>query len=135
MKKSLLVLTAVVVVIILEPAMAQIYSAPGTSSAPGYDWRDQRGGDDWRNNTWRDQRFNDDWRNNSWRQQRLNEDWKEREDYDKRRIQNDATGLGYGGTVKRNTNEEDDKCGNVGMGAPRPCPTEVPTTTAPTEGR
>jgi hypothetical protein len=70
------------------------YRAPG-STTPGYMWREQRGNNDWRNNTWREQRFNEDWRNNNWRTQRANEDWRQRENYEKKATPNNATDRGY----------------------------------------
>jgi hypothetical protein len=92
MKKLLLPL-ALVISASTHPAMAQYDSAPDVT--PGYDWRAQRGNQDWRNNTWREQRFDRDWRNNNWRQQRANEDWRERGKYMKERAANNATDIGY----------------------------------------
>ena len=77
---------------IATPAMAQ-YSA--ADSSRGYDWREQRGSQDWRNNTWREHQVDQDWRNRQWRQQRANEDWQQREKYMKERTPNNATDRGY----------------------------------------
>ena len=75
------------------PLPGRAYSPNVASpSAPGYDWREQRGSQDWRNNTWRERRFDQDWRNNGWRQRRTNEDWQQREEYENARTPNNATG-------------------------------------------
>lgn len=91
MKMSLFIL-AFTTLATANSAMAQ-YSAP--DSTPSYNWREQRGSQDWRANTWREQQFDQDWRNNQWRQQRANEDWQQREKYMKKRTPNDATDTGY----------------------------------------
>ena len=83
--------------------MAPGYTAPSTT--PGYNWREQRGNDDWRNNTFREQRFDENSRNNNWRTQRANEDWRQRENYEKQRTPNNATDRGYvGKPTDRTTN-------------------------------
>ena len=141
MKKTLLVLVSIAAII--RPAMAQYsYSAtpgptlpytpgatlpgsPPDTSRHGYDWREQRGSQDWRNNTWREQRFDQDWRNNDWRQNRANEDWQQREENAKERTPNNAVDRGYGSgkqITKKNNKEEDEGCGTGTVGAARPCP-------------
>ena len=65
MKTSLFIL-AYITLMIATPVTAQD-SAP--DSNPGYNWREQRGSQDWRSNTWREQKVDQDWRNNQWRQQ------------------------------------------------------------------
>jgi hypothetical protein len=77
--------------------------------SPGYNWREQRAQDDWRNNTWRENREQNDWRNNTWREQRANEDWQQREDYAKDRTKNNATDRGYV------------ECGVGSVGSSMPC--------------
>ena len=89
--KMFLFTFAFTILTIASPAMAQ-YSTP--DSTPGYNWREQRGSQDWRTNTWREQQFDQDWRNNQWRQQRANEDWQQHEKYMKKRTPNDATDTG-----------------------------------------
>ncbi len=91
MKMSFFML-AFTTLVITTPAMAQ-YST--SDSSRGYDWREQRGSQDWRNNTWREQQVDQDWRNNQWRQQRANEDWQQREKYMKKTMPNNATDTGY----------------------------------------
>jgi hypothetical protein len=75
------------------------YGAPASPTpgytAPGYNWREQRANEDWRNNTWREQRANEDWRTNNWRQQRANEDWRQREEIAKQRNPNNVIDRGY----------------------------------------
>src|SRR6478736_842888 len=79
----------------VAPAQPQ-YGAPTPGRvAPGYNWREQRAQDDWRNNTWRENLQQDDWRNNNWREKRTNEDWRQREGYAKDRTRNNAIDRGY----------------------------------------
>jgi hypothetical protein len=96
----------------MAPAGAQVYvPAPNfaypiapnyTSPAPpigynslGLDWRDTRGGGDWRNNTWREETFDEDWRNRNWQTRRELRDWREREDIAKRRTPDNPFERGY----------------------------------------
>jgi len=60
----------------------------------GYQWRDQRAYEDWRNNTWRERTQQGDWRTNDWRVERGNEDWRQREDYAKSQTKNNAIDRG-----------------------------------------
>jgi hypothetical protein len=76
--------------------------------SPGYQWRDQRGDNDWRNNTWREDRVDEDWRNRNWQTQRTLDDWRQRQDYSKIRTPNNAADRGYVECGK----------GPVGSGAP-----------------
>jgi hypothetical protein len=82
----------------------RVYAAPpgaGTPGAtpgatrPGYMWREQRAGEDWRNNTWREQRTYEDVRTNSWRQERAKEDWQQRQKIEKEKLPNNSTETGY----------------------------------------
>ena len=84
-------------------------SRQGNSS--GYQWREQRAQEDWRNNTWRERVQQEDWRNNSWREQRATEDWRQREDYAKRQTKNNAIDRGYV------------ECGVGSVGSSTPCDT------------
>ena len=55
------------------------YVPPAIGGAPpGYNWREQRTQEDWRNNTWREDRTKSDWRNNTWQDQRAKEDLRAR---------------------------------------------------------
>ena len=115
MAKLVVLAAATLVLGTLVPAAAQTY-LPGTgSSPPGSTWREQRGNDDWRNNSWREQRFDQDWRNNDWRQRRSDEDWQRREDYVKRRTPNNATDRGYsfdkGAGTSAETENKNKNCG------------------------
>jgi hypothetical protein len=86
--------------------------------SPGYQWRDQRGDNDWRNNTWREDRVDEDWRNRNWQTQRSLDDWRQREDYSKIRTPNNAADKGYV------------ECGKGAAGSGAPCdnyPTNNPT--------
>ena len=113
-------------------AIAQ-YSEPNASS--GYDWREQRGSQDWRNNTWREQRFDQDWRHNDWRQQRLNEDPQQRQQYLNERTPNSAADRGYAKeTPTKKKSVEKTQCGVDVAGKPIPCYTPAPGATVPTTG-
>ena len=72
-------------VVIAGTARAQPYVAqptsPNSGYTPGYQWRDQRGENDWRNNTWREDRVDENWRNRNWQTQRILDDWRQRQDY------------------------------------------------------
>ena len=72
----------------------QFWRHPGATQ-PGYMWREQRAGEDWRNNTWREQRTYEDVRTNSWRQERAKEDWQQRQKIEKEKVPNNATETGY----------------------------------------
>lgn len=112
-------------VVIASPARAQPYVpqpasptysvvpgyAPSNSSeyTPGYQWRDQRGENDWRNNTWREDRVDENWRNRNWQTQRTLDDWRQRQDYSKTRTPNNAADRGYV------------ECGKGPVGASAPC--------------
>jgi hypothetical protein len=108
MRKFLFLLASTATLAMINPAVAQMYLPPapggiGVSpgyTAPGYNWREQRANDDWRNNSWREQRFDEDSRNNNWREQRANDDWRQREDYEKRKTPNNAIDRGYVGGAK-----------------------------------
>ena len=76
------------------PGVATPGAAPGATQ-PGYMWREQRAGEDWRNNTWREQRTYEDVRTNSWRQERAKEDWQQRQKIEKEKVPNNATETGY----------------------------------------
>jgi|SRR6478736_5043234 len=133
MRTTLFILAATVSLILGDHANAQVYvpplpggvaitpdyAAPGNRgyTAPGYQWREQRANDDWRNNTWREQRINEDWRNNNWRTQRANEDWQQREGYAKDRTPNNAADRGYV------------ECGSGSVGSSIPCRTNTKDTT------
>jgi hypothetical protein len=82
---------------------------PSNYALPGYDWREQRGDTDWRNNTWREDRFDTDWRNNNWQTRRELRDWRQREDYSKIRTPNNAADQGYV------------ECGEGSVGSSSPC--------------
>lgn len=82
-------------------------STPGYSA--GYQWREQRAQEDWRNNTWREKVQQDEWRTNNWRVQRGNEDWRQREDYAKTQTKNNAIDRGYV------------ECGVGSVGSAMPC--------------
>src|SRR6478752_6887816 len=69
------------------PGAATPGAAPGAAQ-PGYMWREQRAGEDWRNNTWREQRTYEDVRTNSWRQERAREDWQQRQKIEKEKLPN-----------------------------------------------
>src|SRR5690242_18161647 len=65
-------------------------------AAPGYQWREDRAVEDWRNKTWREQQAKEnDYRTNNWREERANEDWREREKSAKRQTKNNAADRGY----------------------------------------
>jgi hypothetical protein len=91
------------------PALPQYdpRATPGYSS--GYQWREQRAQEDWRNNTWRERVQQEDWRTNNWRVQRGNEDWRQREDYAKTQTKNNAIDRGYV------------ECGVGSVGSSMPC--------------
>ena len=76
------------------PGVATPGATPGATQ-PGYMWREQRAGEDWRNNTWREQRIYEDVRTNSWRQERANEDWQQRQKIEKEKLPNNSTETGY----------------------------------------
>lgn len=77
-------------------SVAPSYAPSGSFNyAPGYQWRDQRGDNDWRNNTWREDRVDEDWRNRNWQTQRTLDDWRQRQDYSKIRTPNNAADRGY----------------------------------------
>jgi hypothetical protein len=84
-----------------QPAIPNYSVAPGYAPSspfnysPGYQWRDQRGDNDWRNNSWREDRVDEDWRNRNWQTQRKLDDWRERQDYSKIRTPNNAADRGY----------------------------------------
>jgi hypothetical protein len=121
MRTVFFVLISACAVVLTGPALGQ-YAAPDYNT--GYDWREQRASQDWRDNTWRQQRFDQDWHNNSWRQQRENEDWQRRERYLQKRMPNNATDLGYGTEKKTPKNKELEigGCGPMAKGAAIPCP-------------
>jgi hypothetical protein len=75
----------------------------------GYQWREQRAQEDWRNNTWRERSQQEEWRTNNWRAQRGNEDWRQREDYAKSQTKNNAIDRGYV------------ECGVGSVGSSAPC--------------
>jgi hypothetical protein len=126
----------------LNPAVAQYAVAP-TPVIPGYapaptappqDWREQRGSQDWRNNTWREQQFDQNPRNNDWRQQRANEDWQQREQYEKQRTPNNATERGYGEKNETTQNKlENSNCDTAAGTEQNPCPKHAPPDVNPTE--
>ena len=118
MKMFLFAVTSTVAWAIFQPAVAQ-YANP--NSQPAYDWREQRGTQDWRNNTWRERQFDQNWQNNNWRQQRANEDWKNREKYLEDRMPNNATDNGYTG----NKNTDQNK-GTEGTGDKKTAPEYPP---------
>jgi len=76
------------------PGVVTPGAAPGATQ-PGYRWREQRAGEDWRNNTWREQRTYEDVRTNSWRQERAREDWQQRQKIEKEKLPNNSTETGY----------------------------------------
>ena len=76
------------------PSAAPQYGPALGRQAPGYQWREERAGADWRNNTWRE-RQPDVTRNNTWREQRANEDWHQRQGYAKETTRNNAVDRGY----------------------------------------
>jgi hypothetical protein len=93
-------------------------SEPSNNYAPGYEWRDQRGDNDWRNNTWREDRIDENWRNRNWQTQRTLDDWRQRQDYSKIRTPNNAADRGYV------------ECGKGPVGSSAPCenyPTNTPS--------
>ncbi len=99
-----------------QPANPEYPVVPGyappyapNSYAPGYQWRDQRGDSDWRNNSWREDRIDQDWRNRNWQTQRELDDWRQRQDYSKTRTPNNATDRGYV------------ECGKGPAGSSSPC--------------
>ena len=110
MKMILLAVTSTVALTIIQPALAQ-YSAPNSRS--GYDWREQRGTQDWRNNTWRERQFDQNSQNNNWRKQRANEDWKNREKYLEESMPNNATDNGYSENRNVNQNKDTERAGNT----------------------
>ena len=75
----------------------------------GYQWREQRAQEDWRNNTWRERVQQEEWRTNNWRVERRNEDWRQREDYAKSQTKNNAIDRGYV------------ECGVGSVGSSMPC--------------
>jgi len=86
--------------------------APGPPSgyaSPGYNWREDRGDTDWRNNTFREDRFDDDWRNRNWQTRRELQDWHQRQDYSKRRNPENPFDQGYV------------ECGKGSVGSSSPC--------------
>jgi len=92
------------------------YVSPGASSGyalPGYQWRQERGDIDWRNNTWREDRFDNDWRNNNWQTRRELRDWQVRQDYSNIRTPNNAT------------DEGNVECGKGPAGSSTPCSTNT----------
>ncbi len=91
------------------PSYAPTYSPNVPSGAPGFQWRDQRGDSDWRNNSWREDRVDQDWRNRNWQTRREADDWRQREDYSKIRTPNNATDRGYV------------ECGKGPAGSSSPC--------------
>jgi len=97
---------------------------PGAgSSADSSSWREQRGNDDWRNNTWREQRLDQNWRNSDdWRQRRTDEDWQRREDDAKQRTPNNATDRGFDGEsgTGGKSKKTDEGCGADASGS-EPC--------------
>ena len=128
MKKMLFIfLTSAAALAFALPAGAQYVPSPanpGYSAAPslpqydpranrgpsaGYQWREQRPQEDWRNNTWRERVQQEDWRNNNWRVERRNEDWRQREDYAKSQTKNNAIDRGYV------------ECGVGSVGSSMPC--------------
>ena len=117
MRNFLFILASTATLAIVYPAKAQMYLPPtnpstaitpvyiAPSTTSGYNWREQRANDDWRNNTFREQRFDENSRNNNWRTQRANEDWRQRENYEKQRTPNNAADRGYvGKPTDRTTN-------------------------------
>jgi hypothetical protein len=113
MRKSLFILASTASLMMIDPARPQYVPYPAVSGytmapappqygpptpggvTPGYNWREQRANEDWRNNTWREQPANNNLRNDTWREQRANEDWRQREDYAKDRTPNNAIDRGY----------------------------------------
>jgi hypothetical protein len=91
------------------PGYAPNYAPSVPSGAPGFQWRDQRGDSDWRNNTWREDRVDQDWRNGNWQTRREVDDWRQRQDYSKIRTPNNATDRGYV------------ECGKGPAGSSTPC--------------
>jgi len=87
-----------------------IAPAPPSNYAPrGYEWREQRGDNDWRNNTWREDRFDEDWRNRNWQTQRELQNWRQRQDYSKARNPDNPFDQGYV------------ECGKGSVGSSSPC--------------
>ena len=74
MRKFLFILASTTTFATVDLAGAQ-YLPPG-GVAPGYNWREDRAQDDWRNNTWREERAKEDWRYNTWQEKRAREDWR-----------------------------------------------------------
>ena len=93
----------------IVPGYAPTYAPSVPSAAPGYQWRDERGDSDWRNNSWREDRVDQDWRNRNWQTRREVDDWRQREDYSKTRTPNNATDRGYV------------ECGKGAAGSSSPC--------------
>jgi hypothetical protein len=127
MKKMLFIFLTTVCLDFWTPARAQYVPYPanpgytGTPALPqydqrasrgysgGYQWREQRAQEDWRNNTWRERLQQEDWRTNNWRVERRNEDWRQREDYAKSQTKNNAVDRGYV------------ECGVGSVGSSMPC--------------
>ena len=138
MRNFLFVFASTTTLAMMNPAVAQMYLPPGPgavrvapgstapgstapgSTAPGYMWRQQRSGNDWRDNTWREQRFNEDWRNKNWRTQRANEDWQQRENYENQRTPNNATDRGYIGGAKATDRTKNNSPPSRGRTKPTP---------------
>jgi hypothetical protein len=106
----LFILASTASLAMVDPARPQYVPPALGRDSPGYNWREQRANEDWRNNTWRENREQNDRRNNTWREQRTNEDWRQREDYAKDRTKNNATDRGYV------------ECGVGSVGSSMPCP-------------
>jgi hypothetical protein len=92
-----------------DSRLPQYDSRSTPSYSAGYQWREQRAQEDWRNNSWRERVQQEDWRNNNWRVQRGNEDWRQREDYAKSQTKNNAIDRGYV------------ECGVGSVGSSMPC--------------
>lgn len=82
---------------------------PSGYALPGFNWREDRGDADWRNNTWRENRFDEDWRNRNWQTRRELQDWRERQDYSKGRNPDNPFDQGYV------------ECGKGSVGLSSPC--------------
>jgi hypothetical protein len=91
------------------PVSPQYDPRASRSPSAGYQWREQRAQDDWRNNSWRERVQQEDWRTNNWRVERRNEDWRQREDYAKTQTKNNAIDRGYV------------ECGVGSVGSSMPC--------------